>query len=88
MRRVNARKFTAFERRDFVTAFVHALPLDRGGYPTAEGRAALPFAEPWNWAGCIPACGARTVEELARVWAAMVLGRLDWEARLRWARAA
>lgn len=88
MRRVNTRAFTAFERRDFVVTFVHALPLDGGRYPTAEGRAALPFAEPWNWAGAIPACGARTVEELARVWAAMVLGRLDWEARARLARAA
>lgn len=87
MRRVNTCAFNAFERRDFVVNFVHALPLE-GGYPTAEGRAALAFAEPWDWAGCIPACGARTVEELARVWAAMVLGRLDWEARTRLARAA
>ena len=87
MRRVDTRAFTAFERRDFVTAFVHALPI-HDGYPTDEGRAALLFAEPWDWAGAIPACGARTVEELARVWAAMVLGRLDWEARLRLARAA
>ena len=88
MRRVNTRKFTAFEQRDFVVAFVHALPLREGLYPTEEGVRALEFAEPWDWAGAIPACGARTVEELARVWAAMVLGRLDWEARLRWARAA
>lgn len=81
MQRVNLSRFSSAEKVFFVSGFLQSLPTAENY--ARERRAALDFAYPWRWAGCIPACGARDAETLGRHWAAFVMSQLDRERRAR-----
>lgn len=84
MRRVNLSRFNSAEKVMFISGFWQSLPTAE---PYArERRAAMVFAKPWDWAGCIPACGAQDAETLGRHWAAIVMSQLARERRARDAR--
>ena len=86
MQRVNTKAFRSGEKVFFTSGFLQSLPTAENH--EKERRAALAFAYPWTWAGCIPACGAQDAETLGRHWAALVMSQLARERRSRDARQA
>lgn len=81
MQRVKLSRFSPAEKVYFAWGFLQSLPTAE--HHAAERRAALAFAYPWKWAGCIPACGAQDAETLGRHWAALVMSQLARERRWR-----